>query len=350
MNATSDVDRRQLVLDAVTFGGPAYIPNTYSVMPGARRRHKQALVDLCQRYPNDFYDPATVTVPERDEAHYRPDGSYYEEHTDEWGCLWVAFREGISGEVKQSPLADWSALEGYKMPAVPNATPEGRRQAKDDMSRMKERYVGWGAGGSLFERMQFLRGVENLMMDIAEDRDEVYRLADRIVDEYLVPCIELALEAGADIVGFGDDWGTQRQLLINPRNWRAIFRPRYKKMFDLVHQGGALAWMHSDGMTLEIMPDWVEIGLNCLNPQINSTDWGALRKATAGRLCLAPDMDRQGRLAFGTPDEVRDHVRAIRDTFARPDGGLIYTGPIEEGQPLENIEALFQAFHDFRQC
>ena len=82
----------------------------------------------------------------------------------------------------------------------------------------------------------------------------LYELAARLVNCYLIPSIELALEAGADVVGFADDWGTQQGLLISPTSWRRIFKPRYKRMFDRVHEGGALAWMHSGGMTLEIVP------------------------------------------------------------------------------------------------
>ena len=75
------------------------------------------------------------------------------------------------------------------------------------------------------------------MVDIALDREEVYLLADRILEEYLLPTIEISLEAGAEIIGFGDDWGAQNQLLINPKSWRKIFKPRYKRLFDLARQG-----------------------------------------------------------------------------------------------------------------
>jgi len=344
----ADIDKRQLVLDAITFNHPARIPNTYTAVGGALLKYGQAMVDVCRRFPNDFYDADVVKVPEPDTANYKPDGSYCKRYTDEWGCVWVAYQEGISGEVKESPLADWSDLPNLRVPAVTGASPKERAEAKERMSKMKETHVGWGGGGILYERMQFLRGHENMMMDIAYDREEVYQLADRIVDEYLIPTIELSLESGADIIGFGDDWGAQQQLLINPISWRKIFGPRYKKMFDLVHEGGALAWMHSDGQTMEIIPDWIEIGLDVLNPQIVMMDWHALREATAGRLCLAPDVERQGCMAFGTPHEVREHIRAIRDTFGDPAGGLIFTGPIEAGVPLENAEALLQAFHDFQ--
>ena len=342
------MDCRERTLRAIRFETPDRIPVSYSLIPGALFTHGRALLDVCRRYPNDFYDETTIRLPPRDTANYRPDGTYFKRYTDEWGCVWECLREGISGEVKQSPLDDWGNLRSYRLPPVPNATPEGRRKLREDMARMKERYIGWGGGGSLYERMQYLRGVENLMLDIAEDREEVYLLADRIVNEYLLPTVELAVEAGADLCGFGDDWGTQQALLISPAAWRRVFKPRYRRLFDLAHQGGALTWMHSDGMTLEIVEDFIEIGLNAMNPQINTMDWATLRRIAKGRLCLVPDFDRQGIFPFGTPSQVREHARAIRDTFGAPEGGLVFFGPIEAGLPLANIEAICQALEKYR--
>lgn len=342
------MNSRERVLRAIRYKNPDRVPLTYSVTPGALYKCGEALVDLCRKYPNDFYDVNDIIhIPRRDNEHYRKDGSYYKEVTDAWGCVWVFCQEGISGEVKKSPLEDRSALAGYKFPPIADSSPEKRRRRKEEMDHTRERYVGWGSAGSFYEQMQWLRGVENLMLDIAEECDEVITLADRLLEEYLIPNIELALEAGADVVGFGDDWGTQTSLLINPRYWRKVFKPRYKRMFDLVHQAGALTWMHSDGMIMEILPDLMEIGLEVINPQCNCMDIHLLAKCLRGKMTIAPDIDRQHLLPKGTPDEVREYVRLIHDTFASESGGLIYTAGIYDDMPLENVEALLKAFHTF---
>ena len=338
---------RERVLRAIKFEKPDRIPFTYSIMPSALMKYGQAFIDLCTSYPNDFYDPAAVLkIPKRDTANYQPDGTYYKEWTDEWGSVWVYYREGISGEVKRPVLDDWSKLKSFKCPPVHGTSPEERRKSKDSMARMKEEYVGWGGGGSLFEQMQWLRGPENLFIDIAEDRDEVYQLADLIVEQRLLPTIELSLAAGADVIGFGDDWGTQQKLLIHPESFRKIFKPRYKRMFDLTHQGGALPWMHSDGMTLEIMEDWIEIGLSVVNPQFSCTDIEALHKVTDHRLCIAGDIDRQWLLPAGTPEQIHEYLRNVTRIFGSPDGGFVYSLGIED-TPIESAEAAFAAIREF---
>lgn len=339
---------RERVLQAINFQNPDKIPLSYSVIPPELFKYGQRFVDLCRKYPNDFYDTdEVIKIPKRDEEHYRPDGSYYKEWTDEWSSVWVCLREGISGEVKYPVLDDWSKLKTFKVPPAPNSSLADRKRLKEGMKKQKEKYVGWGGGGSFFEQMQWLRGTENLFMDIASDCEEVYELADMLLEKRLLPSIEIAIEAGADVVGFGDDWGTQQQLLINPKSWRKIFKPRYKKMFDLVRQGGALPWMHSDGMTMEIIPDWIEIGLKVLNPQFSCMDMREIQKLCDGKLCIAGDIDRQWTLPSGTPEQVREYIREVTKVFGSPKGGFIYQLGFED-TPIENAEAAFQTVYEVR--
>jgi uroporphyrinogen decarboxylase len=339
---------RERVLRTITFQYPDRIPTGYFINPPARMKYGEALLELCRQHPNDFYDPGMLTVPERDIAHYRADGSYCKVEVDEWGCEWVYYQEGIMGEVKRAPLDDWAKLKTYRLPEVPARTAVERRAACEAMARVKERFIGWGHAGNLFERMQWLRGVEELFMDIAADEEAVYVLADRIVDEYLLPRIEQCLEDGCDIIGFTDDWGTQTQLLINPRAWRAIFKPRYQKMFDCIHAGGAYAWLHSDGMLLEVVPDLVEIGCDVLNPQLGCLDLQALATMTAGHMAIYGTLDYQRVLPYGSPEEIDAHVREVTAILAQPAGGFMYGAGVQDDAPLENIQAVFEAMDRHR--
>ncbi|MCD6408007.1 hypothetical protein J7L87_03040 [bacterium] len=216
------------------------------------------------------------------------------------------------------------------------------------MKKIKEKYIGWYSGGTLFERMQWLRGVENLLIDIALDKEEVYILADRIVNEYLIPSIETGLEIGAEVIGFADDWGGQKQLLISPNSWRKIFKPRYKKMFEIVKEAGALSWFHSDGMIMEILQDFIEIGLNVINPQFSCMNMEELRSAIGEKMCIYTDIDRQRLLPYGTVEEIEDYIKKVFELFGFSEGGLIYGCGIYPDVPFENIEALLSSFYKYR--
>jgi uroporphyrinogen decarboxylase len=339
---------RDRILKAIRFEGPDRIPFTFSTMPAALLCHGEPLLDLLKAHPNSFYEVGDdFKMPERDTANYDADGNYFKEVTDDWGSVWHYYADGFSGEVKNSPLEDWAALESYKIPEV-DESPEAIETMRAGMDDQQARgFVRWGHAGQLYERMQFLRGTENLIFDIADSKAEVEILADRIMDEFLLPNIRKSVAAGADIVGFVDDWGTQLSLLINPKTWRRVFKPRYKKMFDLVHEGGAHTWMHSDGMILEIIPDLIEIGLDVINPQVNCIDMAQLKSLIDHKMCIVPDSDRQQRVPFGTPAEIREYVETLHKTFSSPDGGMIYHGTLIGNEPLENAEALLKAFEEF---
>ena len=74
-------------------------------------------------------------------------------------------------------------------------------------------------------------------MDLAEERGEIYELLDRLVDLHIVN-IKGCLAAGVDGICAGDDWGTQTALFTSPEMWRKVFKPRYKKMCDVVKDAG----------------------------------------------------------------------------------------------------------------
>lgn len=341
---------RERALRAMSMRAPDRVPFTYSFSGRALLRHGEKLLEVARRHPNDFYPPSSIKIPPREPQHLRPDGSYYKETTDEWGCVWAYYQEGLMGEVKVAPLEDWARLKDYRLPPPPLATAEQRREFRAIWATTHAAYPVWGGGGGLFERMQFVRGVENLYCDIAADAPEVYELADRMMDEYLLPGLKNIFDCGmkVDIVGFADDWGSQEALLISPAAWRRIFKPRYRALFEFCRARGALVHLHSDGTTREIIPDLIEIGLNSFNPQLSCQDPREVRRLAGDQLCILTDIDRQHLLPFGTPAQIDAYVHKIFDLFADRPGGLVWGGEIGGEVPLENAEALLTAFETYR--
>jgi len=342
------MNSRDRVLKAIKFQKPDHIPLAVAVHKSALIIHGESLLEILRRYPNDFYDVDEVCkVPEPDLARRQSDGEYYKIETDEWGCVWEYRKEGLIGIVKQSPIDDWAKLKDYRVPQV-DTSAAAVAKLKAEFDRIKPNYVAWGMGERLFERMQYLRGEVDLMMDIAEGNTAVEQLADMIMEQRLIPQVQKVLSAGADVVGYLDDWGTQLSLLVNPVYWRRVFKPRYKILFDMIHAGGALAWMHSDGMLLDILPDFIEIGLDAINPQSNCIDWTALNNVADHRICLAPDVDQQNVMAFGSTQQVREHIRGICQSFGGPDGGMVLWLTVSDTMPLANIETALETYQEFK--
>lgn len=326
-----ELNGRERVARAIEFGTPDRVPIHRYIMPGAFHRHGQKLVDLLNRLPDDF-GVGKVEMP------LEPDLKETE-HRDEWGVLWQHLKGvGYSmGEVKEPALPTWDRWPGYEFPPLPSFD-----DLRDRIQASHHQCYTFGYGGSLFEQMQWIRGPANLYIDLAEDNDEVNELADRLVD-YRIQGIARSLQAGADACFFSDDWGAQHSLLIRPDRWRQFFKPRYRRMFETVKNCGGHVWFHTDGYTWDILDDFVEIGVDVLNPQHHIMDDQRVAERIGGRICLRSDLDRQHILPRGTEEEVVEHVKEIIALFGDFDGGLVLHGEIGPDVPFENIKAMYSA-------
>jgi hypothetical protein len=293
---------------------------------------------LLAKYPSDFTGAAV-----RYGASPLCKGTSGEvgKYTDEWGCEWTVAEVGVCGEVKNPPLADWAALDTWQPPweLLDNA----------DFSQVNasckgaEKFVKVGTHTRPFERMQFLRGTENLFEDILVRPPEFERLCELI---HAFNCREMEMWAKTDVdaVGFMDDWGTQQSLLIPPYAWRDIFRPMYKDYCDILKASGKYIFFHSDGYTLEIIPDLIELGVDALNTQIFCMNIEELGRRFKGQITFWGEISRQGILPFGTVDEVREAVRRVRRALDDGTGGVIAQCEWGVRDPRENIEAVFETW------
>jgi hypothetical protein len=328
------MDSRERVFRTLERSGPDRLPIYHQLVPGAHLRHGKRLAELLQRYPSDFSD-----------AGYYGDTEYGPAvgvgHADAWGAVWTRASDNYKGQVTGHPLADWSALETY---AFPDPMQVGDFSRVIEMVRTNpgRKYL-LVDGDTLFQRMFYLRGFENLLIDLAERRPEVFHLRDRIVG-FLLKRIEMWLGYGVDGLFFRDDWGTQRELMIHPAMWREIFKPSYKRLFDAVHAGGKHVFFHSDGMIRAIIPDLIEIRVDALNAQIPCMDVEELAGKFGDALCFVAGADRQHYLPFGKPEEVEAHCLTLADAFGRNTGGYIGGGEIAGDVPLANAEAMLRTF------
>jgi len=203
--------------------------------------------------------------------------------------------------------------------------------------------------------INYVRGMENFMMDLAAN--PVY--AEALIDasaEWLMAAWKAILEVVGpyiQVVCYSEDLGGQDSLLISPEMYRRLFKPRQRKIMDLLHSlTDAKVLMHSDGAIREIIPDLIECGVDALNPvQVSARgmDSASLKRDFGRDIAFwGGGCDSQGVLPFATPQEVREEVRKRTEDF-KPGGGYIF-GPIhhiESHVPPENIEALFHAALEF---
>lgn len=261
---------------------------------------------------------------------------------DIWGCIWETGEDGVCGEVKESPLRDgWGGLKTFRPPF--EILEKADLSSVNPACATSEKFMiaKWETMPNPFERMQHLRGTEQLYMDLAEMEPEIYQLRD-MVHEYFMKQMELWCHTDVDAVHISDDWGSQHSLLISPDLWRTFFKPLYKDYCQLAHSHGKLVLMHSDGYIMDIIPDLIEVGVHAVNAQIFCMPIEELAEKYAGKICFWGEIDRQRLLTFGTPQEVRAAVQRVARAFLKNKRtGVVGHCCWGKDHRAENVEAVF---------
>jgi len=267
----------------------------------------------------------------------------------EWGYAWKTLDDTM-GQPDIRPLADPAALSTYQ---PPDPYAPGRFDGLDAaIAQHPERFAKFGLGITGFNIATFLRGFGELLMDFYLEPQQAERIVDLVFD-YETGLIEQAVQHPIDAVTFGDDWGTQKGLMVQPELWRRVFKPRYAAQFARVHRGGKKVWFHTCGDVWAILPDLIEVGvdvLELLQPDIFGVE--RLAKTFGGQVCFCCSIDHQRRAISGTRDEIFAYARLLRDMLGAFNGG--YIAYIEDyaslGMSEQNYQWIRQAFHSLNEA
>lgn len=273
----------------------------------------------------------------------QPGRAAYSEVTDIWGCRWVYPLEALDGQCIGHPVANWSDLKRYRPPNPEAFTDWKAAKGGFDRARAEGTVARGGTDhGFIFLRLQYLRGFENSMLDYAEGRPELADLIG-IVGDYWFEVARRWVEAGAELVSFGDDLGAQDRLPISPSAWRKYIKPTYRRIFQYCRSHGVYVHLHTDGYIVDIIPDLIECGVSILNPQELVNGVPKLRKLAFGKLFIDLDIDRQSTTVFGAPEDCDAHILECAKMLGSPGGGLSFIWGVYPGTPYQNIEAVVRA-------
>jgi len=343
---------RENYLRTVTMTGPQWMPCTVLISGASWNQLREEAEEVLARHPTLFPD----FVPgQRDYDNWDFGAAHRagEVFTDAWGCQWESAIDGIEGVVINHPLSDWEALDDYEPPDPMTESDRGPidwgeinrriRRAK----RRGELTTGSLAHGHLFMRLTYLRGFENLMLDMATDEPRLYQLIDMIVAHSLV-IIEQYLQAGVDVMLLPEDLGTQQSSVMGPRMFEKWIAPAYQRLIEPCRKAGTLIHMHSDGYIMDIVDQLLSCGIEIINPQdlVNGID--NIRENLKGRVCIDLDIDRQRIIPYGTRREICELIEEEVRKLGSPRGGLMMIAGIYPPTPPENIDALCAAMEQFR--
>lgn len=326
---------------AFEFTNPDRIPVVYHPSPAGLHVHGRRLLDLFNRYPPD--NPITFnSIPSPPAGSTTDDGRYRETREDEWGTVWEYLIYGVHGHPIGYPFESWEDASDYRFPPYPFAD-------RSETSEIRKSFLVWKGGVSIFERLHALRPFEEVLVSIADENPALLRFLDRLAD-YWTRTIHLLIEAGVDVISFGDDWGTQNSLLVSRSSFRRLFRPIYEKLMDPIHKAGRRIFFHSCGYLGGILDELIELGIHGLWPQISffEADPSLFEKCLNSRVALYIHPDRQHLVPSGSPAEIEQTIRQYSDRFHRSRGGGIFYVEIENDAPFGNVRALIESIHRWR--
>jgi hypothetical protein len=327
---------RELVYKSLNMDAPPRMPRHLTVLPWTEEHFPQELAELQRRYPNDI-----VSCPEFLTVYPQTEGGKYSKgiYRDEWGCVFNNCQSGVIGEVKTPLIGDWSEFDKLK---TPDELLSVDKEKVNAFCRNSDEFVVSPILARPFERIQFIRGTENIYLDLALNPDEIRHLLN-ILHEFYVKRLEAWAATDVDALFIMDDWGMQNSLLISLDMWKEFFKELYREYIDIAHRHGKFILMHSDGCIQEIIPELVEMGLDALNSQLFCMDIEDLGRNFRGKITFWGEVDRQYLLVNGTADEVKSAVCKIQNSLY-DNGGVIAQCEFGLGARPENIAAALETW------
>jgi uroporphyrinogen decarboxylase len=274
--------------------------------------------------------------------------------TDIYGCRYkdIEYNGGIYAECIYNPLADYETVEeidkNYQWPTVDWFD----YSTIKEQIKGKEEYPVGGGGSEPFLWYKRLRGEEQAYVDLVMKPEIVDHCLDKLFDF----CYENTERIYEQIPGkvtysyVAEDLGGETGLLYSPEHIRKYFLPRMKRMMDLAHSSGVFVFNHSDGAIRDIIPDFINAGIDILNPiqwRCSGMEREGLKKDFGKDVIFHGGVDNQYTLPFGSTDEVRKEVRENIRIFGK--GGGYILAPchnIQAVSPVENIIAMYKEGYD----
>ncbi len=285
-----------------------------------------------------FYAPEQLETLEH--------GAYF----DEWGVLHVPGSQYHFTKMIP-PLARMSTLEELDSYPFPSAASDVQladlRKQVNDYHRQDLFVLGFAV--QIFEPSWYLRGMEQFLEDLLLYPAFAEKLLDILTELGSAMAQDFAA-AGVDLLVTGDDVAMQHTMLLAPKIWRTMLKPRLARVICAAKNVNpdVFIYYHSDGRMSPIIPELIEIGVEVLNPvQPECLDPLEVKRKWGDKLSFWGTVGTQTTLPFGSPAEVRDIVRKRKKALG--DGGGLVLAPthvIEPDVPYENILAFFEAANE----
>lgn len=276
-------------------------------------------------------------------------------YQDDFGIKWSYKAQDHGGycEMVEHPLADIRDYDRFEWPDPLEVSKVGLQENRALIERDGKDYGIIGAVAcSMLEGAWYLRGLENLLLDLASNLDFVNDLLDHTMEHSLALSREL-VEMGVDILWWGDDFSMENGPLMAPDLFRRLLIPRYAKVFTElrdINQNVKIAF-HCDGQVVWALDDLVEIGVDIINPlQPDVNDVAEVKKRYRDKLTVWGNVDTRTVMSKGCAADVVEEMKKVIATLSPGGGHILSSNHTIQATPraLENTITYYWAAHTFR--
>jgi uroporphyrinogen decarboxylase len=275
---------------------------------------------------------------------------------DDWGIhrRWVEHESGGYWDYCDFPLRDANAetIAQWPMPSPDQYDFSG----VGDACKRHERYakfIGSPGLACIINTAGFLRGMEQVFIDLATDDPAGLLLIDRFLDiqfEVARRTLEAA-GSGIDFIWIGEDLGSQHSPLISMDLFKRHIAPRHKRFFDLAKVYNLPVMIHTCGSSSWAYDEYIKMGLTAidtLQPEAANMSPAYLKKTFGNRLAFHGCISTGGPVAFGSVDDTVRNCREILEIMM-PGGGYCFapTHALQDNSPTENVVAMYEAGHQY---
>ncbi len=277
-------------------------------------------------------------------------------YQDEWGVVRTMPPGSFYYDLIKAPFAEADSVAALDRHRWPDPHDPGRTRGLREKARQLHRDTQYAVildvNCSFFLRCCELRGWENFYIDLVANTEFAEALMDRFLAFRLTVAERALQEAGGNfdiVMVTSDDLGANDRPLISPAIYRSLIKPRQKRTFDFIKaRTGAKLYYHTDGAISPFLPDFVELGVDVLNPvQVSAAGMGdtkKLKQEFGDTLTFWGAIDTHRVLPYGSPETVREEVRR-RIADLGPGGGYVVC-PVHNIQPEvppANVIAMYDA-------
>jgi uroporphyrinogen decarboxylase len=283
------------------------------------------------------------------------------EYSDEWQVRYERIEQpaGLMYEARGHPLRN-ATKEDLKYFPWPDPYDPARTEGLAERCGSLYEHTDFAIVGrfntAIFEQALMLRGYEQFLIDLMTNLDFAHTLLDRLT-EIAMGMLEVGVRTAGRYLQIlrlaGDDMGHQSGTILSPSTFRAVIKPRFRRLYaharsllDRINPDVKIM-AHTDGDVYAIIPDYIDMGLDVLNPvqpRVTNMDHPRLKREFGRRLSFHGGIDIQQLMPFGTVDEVKRQAKATMRALGVGGGYILApTHYLLPDVPPENILALRDA-------